>query len=152
MKRSLLVIFGGLLCGVLAHVGWFTAHRPPAADNLAAQLAWMQESLQLTPEQFARIKELHEESSPRLQALATQVAQMRSEFAAFERARQTEGQVDFLEFARFVEHQRAVDRECLESTQKLVLAASEVMDARQRERYLAIIDPGHRVNLKGSLN
>src|ERR1051326_6553310 len=48
MKRSLLVIFGGLLCGVLAHVGWFTAHRPPAADNLAAQLAWMQESLQLT--------------------------------------------------------------------------------------------------------
>ena len=152
MKRALFILLGGLFCGALAHVGWFAAHRLPDANSLEAQLAWMKESLQLTPEQFARIKELHEQSSPRLQALAAQVAQMRSEFAAFERTRQTAGQIDFLEFARFVEHQRQVDRECLESTKQLVLAASEVMDPYQRERYLALFERVQHANAKGSLN
>ena len=152
MKRALMVILTGVFGGALAHVGWFAAHRPAGAENLAAQLAWMQERLELTPAQFARIKELHERSSPRLLALAGQVAGMRGELAAFEQERKTAGQIDFLEFARFVEHRRAVDRECLESTRQLVLAASEVMTAEQRKRYLTLLDPTRHAAGKDALN
>lgn len=141
MKRVATIVAAGLGCGVLAHVAWFGAHRPKGGPDLEAQLAWMQPALQLTPEQFARIKQLHEQSSPRLLALAAQVARMRGEFAAFERERQTTGQIDFLEFARFVEQRRAIDRECAESTRRLILAASEVMSPRQRATYLAYLDP-----------
>lgn len=144
MNRAFVVILAGLACGVVAHVGWFVAHRPADVDGLGAQLGWMQESLELTPAQFARIRELHEQSSPRLMTLAGQVARMRAEFDAFENERQTAGQIDFLEFARFVEERRAVDRACLESTRRLVAAASEVMDERQRARYLALLDPALR--------
>jgi len=141
MKRVLVIMATGLACGALAHVAWFGAHRPPGGADLESQLAWMRQTLRLTPEQFARIKALHEESSPRLLALAAQVVRMRGEFAAFERARRTTGQIDFLEFARFVGERRAVDRECAESTRRLILATSEVMNPQQRETYLAMLDP-----------
>ncbi len=141
MKRVVTIVAAGLVCGVIAHVAWFGARRPAGSADLDSQLAWMQQTLQLTPEQFARIKELHEQSSPRLLALATQVARMRGEFAAFERERLTTDQIDFLEFARFVEQRRAVDRECAESTRRLIFAASEVMSPRQRATYLAYLDP-----------
>jgi hypothetical protein len=152
MKRLLLVVAAGFAGGLLAHFAWFGLHRPAGAADLDSQLAWMQQTLQLTPDQFTRIKALHEQSSPRLLALAAQVAQMRGEFAAFEQERRTTGEIDFLEFARFVEQRRTVDRECAESTRRLILAASEVMNPQQREAYLAFLDPALRNLGAGRVN
>ncbi len=95
--------------------------------------------LQLTDAQFDRIKELHEASSPRLRALASQVAQMQAEFAAFENTRRTSDRVDFIEFAQFVEVRRNISRECLDSTRKLVMAAANEMTPAQREHYFGIV-------------
>jgi hypothetical protein len=141
MKRLPLVLTAGLVCGLVAHLAWFRLHRPIEAADLGSQLEWMQRTLQLSPEQYARIKTLHEQSSPRLLALAAQVARMQSEFAAFEQERRTTGQIDFLDFARYVEQRRAVDRECAESTRRLIVAASEVMNPQQRLAYFAFLDP-----------
>jgi hypothetical protein len=152
MKRMLLVLVAGLASGVLAHVAWFGAGRTNAGENLDSQLAWMQHTLQLSPEQFARIKALHEQSSPRLMALAARVARMQNEFAAFESERRTTGQVDFLDFARFVEQRHAAYRECAESTRKLILAASEIMSPEQRETYLTLLNPALKTLGPGSMN
>ena len=141
MKRSLLVILLGLGAGALAHTGWFLWQRPCQADNLDCQLQWMKSELKLSDEQYARIKSIHEKSSPRLLALAVQVARMREEYEDFEHQRTTSGQVDFLEFAHFVEQRRVVDRECLSSTRQLVADAANVMTAQQRMRYLALLGP-----------
>jgi hypothetical protein len=135
MKRTLFVFLLGLAGGLLAHNAWFIAHRPDTSSGLDAQLAWMKSSLHLSDQQFASIKALHAQSSPQLQALATQVARMRAEFAAFENTRRTTGEVDFLEFAHFVEQRRAVDRECAESTRRLIVAAVGVMTQQQRDQY-----------------
>jgi hypothetical protein len=135
MKRTLFVFLLGLAGGLLAHNAWFFAHRPGNPSGLDAQLAWMKSSLHLSDQQFASIKALHAQSSPQLQALATQVARMRAEFAAFENTRRTTGEVDFLEFARFVEQRRSVDRECAESTRRLIVAAVSVMTQQQRDQY-----------------
>lgn len=141
MKRTLLVLVCGLVAGAVAHVTWFRTHRPCPGDQLTCQLAWMRTELKLTDAQFARVRAIHEASSPRLLALAAQVAQMRDEYAAFERERVTEGRVDFLEFARFVEQRRAVNLECLEVTRQLVNATSSAMTPDQRERYLGLVGP-----------
>jgi len=151
MTRLLLVILAGAICGGLAHLGWFAAHRPARADDLDAELGWIQESLQLSPDQFARIKALHEQSRPRMLELASELAQMRREFAQFKHAQEAED-IDFVEFARFVEKRRAVDRECLESTRQLVLAASGVMDDEQRERYRTLLAPALHVSDKARLD
>jgi hypothetical protein len=99
----------------------------------------MKSELQLSDAQFARIRELHEASSPRLRALATQVTQMQAEFAAFENTRRATDRVDFIEFAQFVEARRNISRECLDSTRQLVLAAASEMNPRQREHYFGLV-------------
>jgi Spy/CpxP family protein refolding chaperone len=141
MKRTLLIVLLGLTVGVLAHFGWFASQQPCRSNGLDCQLDWMKSELKLTDAQFTRIKAIHEESSPRLLALAAQVSRMREEYDAFEHERTTSGQIDFLEFAHFVEQRRAVDRECLTSTQRLVADAARVMTAQQRERYLGMLGP-----------
>ena len=152
MKRILQVLFAGGVGGLAAYFGWLGVHYPVQSDDLAAQMAWIQNDLQLSPAQFARIKALHEQSSPRLLALETEVTRLRNELTAFERGRMITGQVDFLEFARFVEQRRAVDRACTESTRQLILAASEVMTPEQRTRYLALLEPVRHGPLARVLN
>ncbi len=141
MKRGALVLLLGAAVGLASHLVFFRLHQPADPESIAGQLAWMKEDLHLTDAQFARISALHQASSPRLRALATQVAQMRTEFAAFEKTRRTTDHVDFIEFAHFVEQRRSINQECLDSTRKLVLASANEMNPRQRERYLGIVSP-----------
>lgn len=145
MKRTLLSLTLGLAVGLITHFAYFRLNEPAPTNTLEGQLAWMKTELQLTDAQFARIKELHQASSPRLRAMAVQVAALQVEFTAFEKTRRTNDQVDFLEFARFVDTRRHVSRECLDSTRQLVLASAEVMNPQQRQRYIqlvASVEPG----------
>jgi len=141
MKRTLLVLLLGLVCGTGAHFAWLARNNPAATDNLSAQLAWMKTNLHLSDEQLARLRVLHEQSAPRLLALAAQVASMRTELAGFERERLATGRIDFLEIARYVDQRRALDRTCLDSTRTLVAASAEVMTPPQREHYLSLLEP-----------
>ena len=147
MNRTVLTFLLGAFVGLGAHFGYYALHRPAGLDSLEGQLSWIRTELDLSDEQFARILELHEASSPRLRALAAEVARMQAEFIAFHQAeyqrfgetRRTTDQVDFLEFARFVESRRNINRECLESTRRLVLATADVMTPEQRSRYLGLV-------------
>lgn len=141
MRHTLTVVLLGLGAGLLAHVGWYLTQRPCESNSLDCQLEWMKTELKLSDGQLARIKSIHEKSSPRLLALAAQVAHMRNEYEDFEHQRTTAGQIDFLEFAHFVEQRRAVNRECLTSTRQLVADAAHEMTSRQRQRYLALLGP-----------
>jgi hypothetical protein len=140
MKAALIVLFG-VLAGGVAHVTWFRAHRPCGGDELACQLAWIKTELNLTDAQYDRVRAIHEQTSPRLLALAAQVSRLRDEYAAFEKQRLTSDRVDFVEFAKFVEQRRTIDRECLSLTRQLVAATSETMTPAQRERYLGLVGP-----------
>lgn len=141
MNRSIFVLLLGLGIGLGAHTIYFQMHRPAGMDSLDGQLAWMRDELKLSDVQYARIRELHEASSPRLRALAAEVARMQAEFAAFENTRKTDDRVDFIEFAQFVETRRNINRECLESTRQLVLASAGVMTPEQRMHYLGLVAP-----------
>ena len=140
MKRTLLTLALGLVVGLGAHFTYFRLHQPATTDTLDGQLAWMRTELHLTDAQFARIKEVHQASSPRLRAIAAQIAGLQAEFRSFEKTRRTSNQVDFLEFARYVEVRRNVSRESIDSTRQLVLAAAEVMTPEQRQRYIQLVE------------
>jgi hypothetical protein len=122
-----------------------------ASDNLDEMLAWMKNDLQLNEQQLARIKNVHEQLSPRLLALGSQVAQMQHAYAAFEKERKSEGQVDFIGFARYVDQRRKLDRECTESTRRLIAESSDAMNPRQRQQYLQLLDPALKTTGGGSL-
>jgi hypothetical protein len=139
MNRTFFILLLGLIVGGGTHAVYFQLHRPPGLESLDGQLAWIKDELKLSEPQYARIKELHAASSPRLRALASDVARMQVEFAAFENTRRTADRVDFIEFAQFVETRRNINRQCLESTRQLVLATAGVMTPVQRARYLGMV-------------
>jgi hypothetical protein len=139
MKRMLLILTLGLAVGAGVHVAYYRLHQPPSTDTLEGQLAWMRTELELTDTQFARIKEIHQASGPHLRAIAAQLAGLQAEFLAFERSRSTTDEVDFIEFARYVELRRHVSNESQDSTHRLVLAATGVMTPVQRQRYIRLV-------------
>jgi hypothetical protein len=139
VRRGALILAAGLVLGAATQEFYFQANRLPDPGTLDGQLAWMKSELNLSSAQFARIRELHEASSPRLRALASEVAQMQAEFTAFEKARQSRDQVDFVEFARYVETRRAISRECEDSTRRLVRATADQMTPAQRVQYFGIV-------------
>lgn len=139
MKRALATILAGLLAGIVSHVTFYYYREPASTDTLEGQLRWMKSELRLTDSQFARIRELHQLSHPKLQQMANEVAQMQAEFAEFEQLRRTTDQVDFVEFARFVANRRKLNQACLDSTRQLVQASAAVMTPEQRRHYLRLI-------------
>jgi capsule polysaccharide export protein KpsE/RkpR len=139
MKRALFVLLLGLGSGVAAHFGYYYSHRPCATGSLDCELVWIKDELKLNDAQFAEIKKLHENSGPRLVTLAAQVARLQRELAAFENQRRTTDQIDFLEFAKFAEERRSMDRQCLDSTRLLVESSAKIMTPAQRRRYLALV-------------
>lgn len=141
MKRALLVLLSGLVASVVAYFGWFEMRKPADETGPAGILAWLQEDLHLTPEQFSRIKALHERSGPQLHQLAEQASEMRAELNSFENRRRTDGRVDFLAFAQFIEQRREFQRICNESTRRLLTAAASEMTPGQRARYLERFEP-----------
>ncbi len=139
MKRTLSVLLLGLGVGLATHLAYFHYNEPAAGDSLDGHLAWMKRELNLSDAQYARIRDLHQESSPRLRELASEVAQLQAEFAAFENTRRTTDKVDFIEFAAFVELRRAINERCIASTRQLVLASADVMTPEQRAHYLGLV-------------
>ena len=139
MKLSALVLLFGIATGAATYALLLRLHQPLNPASLNDEMAWIKSELNLNDDQYARIRELHEASGPRMRALAAQVVQMQQELVAFERTRRSSDRVDFIEFARFVEARRNVSRECLDSTRELVRAAASAMTPRQREHYFGIV-------------
>lgn len=138
--KSAFILLLGLLAGIAAHVVWFT-WRNASETRANDVVAWMKTDLQLTDEQFARIRALHDRSGPQLRELAAQAAQMRAEFETFERVRRTEGRVDFIAFARCLEIWRHIDRDWSAATRQLVDSTAGELTPEQRARYLTRLTP-----------
>jgi hypothetical protein len=139
MKRALLVLLLGACAGTAAHLGYFYSRRPPAADAPDSELVWIRSELNLSDAQYAQIKELHESSGPQLATLAGLVTRLQNELAAFEEERRTTDKIDFIAFARFLEEQRALDRQYAETTRMLVDSTARLMSPAQRKRYLMLV-------------
>lgn len=140
MKRLLTLLILGFISGAGTYWWYVGANAPIAEDDFDAQLAWMRSELRLTDKQYAQIEQLHRSSRPQLLSMSERVRLMQREFQDFERQRKTSDQVDFLEFARFVEHRRELDRACIDSTRRLVAASAEVMTPTQRQRYFDLLN------------
>jgi len=149
MKRTLVIMLAGMMAALAAHFGWFEMRRPTIGNDPATILAWLQDDLNLTQEQFARIKAVHERSGPQLQKLAEEATVMRAELEAFEARRRNDGRIDFLAFAQFVQQRREFDRLCAESTRRLLTAAASEMTPGQRARYLERFQPALGLNSGG---
>jgi hypothetical protein len=139
MKRALLVLLLGVASGTAAHLGYFHLRRTAALYAPDSELVWIRSELNLSDAQYAQIKELHESSGRQLQDLAGRVTRLQAELAAFETERRDTDKIDFIAFAKFLDEQRAMDRQYAETTRMLVDSTARLMTPSQRKRYLTLV-------------
>jgi hypothetical protein len=65
MKRSILILIGGLILGALAYAGMYRAETAGSCCRVdqtqAPELAWLRQEFRLSDAEFARVSELHEQ-------------------------------------------------------------------------------------------
>ncbi len=65
MKRSVLILIGGLVLGALAYAGMYRAGTADSCcrsdDCKAPELAWLKQEFHLTEPEFTRVSQLHEQ-------------------------------------------------------------------------------------------
>jgi len=141
VKRTFVMLLLGTAVGAGAYFGHLHLRAPAGDGALDHHLAWMQSELQVSDEQLARLRALHEATEPQLRLLAAQVVQLQDELAGFEQNRRAQAEVDFLALGRVIETRRNVYQECLDATRRLVLASANLMTPEQRRQYLARVAP-----------
>ena len=120
--------------------GW-PAAGTDAGARLERDLLWLRRELELSPEQFAQLRSLHESSNERLQLLAVELAQERQTEAHWEAERTNTGDVDFLSYGFAAKGVDALGRMSAQATRSLIESTAAVLDNRQRERYLGLVRP-----------
>jgi hypothetical protein len=63
VKRSILILIGGLVLGVLAYAGIYRAETADSCclvESKAPELAWLKQEFRLSDAEFTRISQLHE--------------------------------------------------------------------------------------------
>jgi len=141
MKRTALTLLIGLLAGTAAHFGWHTWRGGASPGNLQEQLEWMKTRLALDAEQYRQFRAAHENLAPRLAELAREIRTMKAQLAQFEQQRVTNEEIDFLQFAQFLQQQENVDREAVASIRELIARSTAAMTPEQRKQYLAMLQP-----------
>lgn len=147
MRRTACILLLALAAGLAGHWGWYAVRSPNLSGE--SRLAWVRRELDLEPEQYRRLQEIHTQGESELRPLAEEVGRLRAQFANFERERLEAGQVDFLQVARAAADSRRLDQQCDEAAQRLIAAALAIMTPEQRRRYLELIAPA-RVPRPGS--
>lgn len=82
MRRSWLILVGGLLLGLAAYAGVYlvsTARMRSMAESQFPALAWMQQEYHLSDTQFSRLCELHEAYRPHCMEMCQMVSEKNAE-------------------------------------------------------------------------
>jgi hypothetical protein len=110
-----------------------------AGARLDRDLGWLRRELKLSPEQFAQLKSLHEDSAGRLQLLAAELEQARLTEAHWDAERRNTGTIDFLSYGFAVHGVEALDEMSTAATRGLVDSTAALLDQAQRQRYLRLL-------------
>ena len=111
------------------------------ADSLEATLRWMKDDLQLTPEQFARVRALHSQALDQLVALHREIEGAQRQAVALEIQRKEQDRIDFLASESVSELRRSLGQRGSTLVSGLVEATSQVLTEDQRRRYVSAVGP-----------
>lgn len=109
------------------------------ADVVEESLEWLRSELGLTDHQFQKLTSLHEEFTPIFASVFSDLQQQRAEVAQFETMRKESEVIDFIQVYRVTTDYRDLQERATTSTADLVERVSQLVDAKQRSRYLELL-------------
>jgi|SRR5882762_1761718 len=136
MKRSWLILFGGLFAGLVAYTGIYL--HAISAQRLLEQssrpeLAWLQKEYRLTDAQFAQVVQLHDAYRPKCAEMCRRIADQNAKIQQLLSATNTVT----LEIKQALAEAAQLRAECQSAMMQHFYAASRQMPPDQGKRYLA---------------
>ncbi len=113
--------------------------RPSSDVAVGESLEWLRSELGLADQQFHKLASLHEEFSPTFANIFRDLQQQKAEVEHFEAMRQERELIDFIQVYRVTTNYRDLQYRSSTSTAELVARVSQLVDAKQRSRYLELL-------------
>lgn len=140
MKRILIVITLALTAGICAF-SWMRLHRNDQGQSVLLrsmpELAWVREELNLSDEQFAKVRNLHASYLPKCTIMCERIAEAH---LRLEKAAQGEKEIS-TELEDAIKDHADIHAECQQEMLKHLYKTSEFMNEEQAARYLKVMMP-----------
>jgi hypothetical protein len=108
-------------------------------DSLIDQLAWMQDRLDLSQEQFLELVDLHNRYAGQFETLYTELVRLESRYEEFEQLRVNNEMIDFLALYEVLSERKEKEGSAMALSRELVARVSAILRADQRGNYLSLI-------------
>jgi hypothetical protein len=140
MKNSLLVLFAILVAGTAGFFFSRTHHGAEAHDTLLdslPELVWVKENLDLTDDQFAKVRELHVAYRPRCESLCHELMGAREKVEALAK----QGDTLSTELEDALRDHALVKARCQQAMLEHLYQTAGVLTQDQARRFLDIMLP-----------
>ena len=143
MKKGVLVFMVALLAGMVAFcaVRWQKAGHHHTGKGIAVnsmpELVWLKQDLELSEEQFSRVRELHVAYSPGCAEMCRRIAEAHKKIEAF--AASTREITP--EYKAALREHADIHVECQEAMLKHLYQTAATLNPQQAERYLKTMLP-----------
>jgi len=155
MKKSLLILFGGLLVGLIAYTCIYlhaTSAQRSMEQSTRPELAWLKHEYQLSDAQFAQVVQLHDAYHPKCAELCRRIDDQNAKVQKLLAATNTvtpEIQLALAEAAQ-------LRVECESAMMQHFYEVSQAMPSDQGKRYLAWVQsetllPGQMIPTKPAM-
>jgi hypothetical protein len=109
------------------------------ADSLIDRLAWMQQRLDLSQEQFLQLVDLHKAYSDRFDFLYEELVQLQKQYEAFEELRLNNEMIDFIALYEVLSERKEAESSALALSQELISRVTAILRPDQRAAYLGLV-------------
>ena len=140
MKKGLLVFMVALLAGMVAFcaVRWQKAgHHHSGKETALPELVWLKKDLELSEEQFSKVRELHLAYSPGCAEMCRRIAEAHKKIEAFA----TSTREITPEYKAALREHADIHVECQEAMLKHLYRTAATLNPQQAERYLKTMLP-----------
>lgn len=108
-------------------------------STVEESIEWLRNELGLTDDQFRKLASLHEEFTPTFAHIFHDLQLQRAQVAQFEAMRRESELIDFIQVYRVTKSYRHLQDRASTSTAELVARVSQLVDPKQRSRYLELL-------------
>ena len=113
------------------------------SESYLDRLAWMQDRLDLSREQFMDLVGLHRQYADRFDGLYRELVQLDREYGHFEDLRRHDEAIDFMALYDVLQEKREAEATSHSLSREFIGQVLAILDARQRPVYLSMV---HNVN------
>ena len=114
-----------------------------SSDTYLDRLAWMQDRLDLSRQQFMELVDLHRNYADRFDSLYRELVALDHEYGQFEELRRRDEAIDFMALYDVLQERRLAEEASHSLSLEFIGRVMALLNNEQRQTYLSLVQPVH---------